>query len=173
MANDIPQLLINARVYNASKVLLGMADAEIGDLEYMTESIAGLGIAGEIDLPALGHLKSLTLKLKWNSVCDSAVTLLAPKSHQLEIYASLQNWSYGEGIIKPVGCRVSALAVPKKSGIGKFEPAKKMEPESEFEVYYLKMGIGGQTMLEFDKFNFKCVISGTDYLADVRSQLGL
>ncbi|MBD5641765.1 MAG: phage major tail tube protein [Desulfovibrio sp.] len=173
MGNQIPQLLINAKVYNASKALLGMADAEISDLEYLTESIAGLGIAGEIDLPALGHLKSITLKLKWNSVCESAIELLAPKSHQLEIYASLQNWSYSEGVLKPVGCRVSARAVPKKSGVGKFEPAKKMEPESEFEVYYLKMAIGGANMLEFDKFNFKCAISGTDYLADVRSQLGL
>ena len=29
MGNQIPQLLINAKVYNTSKALLGMADAEI------------------------------------------------------------------------------------------------------------------------------------------------
>lgn len=168
----IPSTLINAKVYDTGKTLLGMGDVELGDLEFMTESIAGLGIAGELDLPILGHFKSLTIKMKWNSVCPEAMTLLAPKAHQLSIYASIQNWQYDEGNFAPVPCRVSVRATPKKSGIGKFEPGKKMEPESEFELTYIKMSINGEDVLEIDKINFICMIKGTDYLATVRSQLG-
>ena len=47
-----------------------------------------------------------------------------------------------------------------------------MEPESEFELTYLKMSINGEDVLEIDKINFICMIKGTDYLQTVRSQLG-
>lgn len=171
-AQAIPATLINAKVYDSGKNLLGIGDTEIGDLEFMTESVAGLGIGGELDLPILGHFKSLTLKIKWNSVSAEAMTLLAPKAHQLSIYASIQNWEYDEGNFKPVPCRVSCRATPKKSGVGKFEMGKKMEPESEFELTYLKMSINGEDVLEIDKINFICMIKGTDYLQTVRSQLG-
>lgn len=79
---------------------------------------------------------------------------------------------YDDGTFGPVACRVSCLATPKKSGIGKFEPGKKMEPESEFELTYIKMSIGGKEVLEIDKINFIANIGGTDYLQTVRSQLG-
>lgn len=171
-ANTIPSVLINAKVYNEGKVLLGQADCELGDFEYMTESLAGLGLAGELDLPVLGHFKSLSLKLKWNTICPEAVELLAPKTHQLAIYASIQNWDADKGSFQPVPCRVNCRAIPKKGGAGKFEPGKKMEPESEFELTYLKMSINGKEAVEIDKINFKAMIDGTDYLAAVRSQLG-
>jgi len=171
-ANTIPSVLINAKVYNSGKVLLGQANCELGDFEFMTESLTGLGLAGELDMPVLGHFKSLTLKLKWNTVCQEAVELLAPKTHQLAIYASLQNWDADEGRFVPVPCRVNCLATPKKGGAGKFEVGKKMEPESEFELTYLKMSINGKEAVEIDKINFKCMIDGVDYLADVRSHLG-
>ena len=50
-AQAIPATLINAKVYDSGKNLLGIGDTEIGDLEFMTESVAGLGIGGELDLP--------------------------------------------------------------------------------------------------------------------------
>lgn len=171
-SNTIPSVLINAKIYNAGKVLLGQADCELGDFEYMSESVTGLGLAGEIDLPVIGHFKSVTLKLKWNTVCKEAMELLEPKTHQLQIYASVQNWEADDGSFKPVPCRVNCKAIPKKGGVGKFDVGKKMEPESEFEVVFLKMSINGQEVLEFDKINMKCAVNGTDYLAEVRSQLG-
>lgn len=171
-SNTIPSALINAKVYNAGKVLMGQADCELGDFEYMTESLTGLGLAGEIDMPVIGHFKSLTLKLTWNTVCPEAMELMEPKTHQLQIYASIQNWEADDGTFKPVPCRVNCLATPKKGGVGKFQVAKKMEPASEFELTFLKMSVNGKEVLEIDKINMKCSINGTDYLADVRSQLG-
>lgn len=171
-ASAIPSVLINAKVYNSGKNMLGIATAELGDLEFMNESVTGLGIAGELDLPVLGHMKDLTLKLKWNSTCEDAVELLEPKSHNLAIYASIQQWEYDEGKFSPAPCRVNCRAIPKKGGVGKFEPGKKMDPESEFELTYLKISVGGKEIVEIDKVNFICKIKGTDYLANVRSQLG-
>ena len=97
-ANVIPDKLINAKVYmEGSSALLGVADIELPSLEYVTESMSGLGIAGELDTPVIGHFKAISLKLKWNTVNESAVTLLAPKTHQLDVRASVQKFDAGNG----------------------------------------------------------------------------
>lgn len=171
--NPIPSVLINAKIYDSGKELMGVGNVEMPDFEYMTESVTGLGLAGEIDMPVLGHFGSLTMSVAWNSVCEQAVSLLAPKTHQLAIYGSVQNWATESGAFEPQGVKVVVHATPKKSGVGKFEPGKKMEPSSEFELTYVKMSIGGEDILEIDKFNFLCRINGKDYLADVRQQLGM
>ncbi len=172
MAQNIPHVIINASVYNEGRELLGVGTVELPDFEFMNESVSGLGIAGELDLPVMGHFKSLTMSVKWNSVTEKAVELLAPQAHSLSIYASVQSWNADAGKFVPVPVRVNVRTMPKKSGIGKFEPGKKMEPETELEIVYVKMSINGQQILEVDKINFICNISGTDYLAEVRSQLG-
>lgn len=171
MAN-IPHVLINANVYSEGNELLGVGTVELPDFEFMDEDVSGLGIAGELNLPVLGHFKSLTMNIKWNSVTEHAIKLLAPESHSLTIYASVQSWNTTGGKFEPVPVRVAVRTMPKKTGIGNFEPGKKMEPETELELVYAKVSVNGNQMLEIDKINFICEIDGTDYLADVRSQLG-
>lgn len=172
-SNIIPSVLINANIYNEGRALLGVGTVELPDFEFMTESVSGLGIAGELDLPVLGHFKSLTMSIKWNSTCAESISLLAPETHRLAIYASVQSWNAGTGKFEPVPVRVTTLAVPKKSGVGKFEPGKKMEPGSDFELSYVKMSMNGIVRLEIDKVNFICAINGVDYLSTVRTHMGM
>lgn len=172
-ANTIPSVLINAKIYNEGKELLGAGTVELPDFEMMTESVSGLGIAGELDIPVMGHFKAMSMSIKWNSVCDQAVELLEPRAHLLSIYGSEQMWHAVEGKFSPAPVRVVVSAMPKKSGIGKFEPGKKMEPSTDMEIVYVKMSINGEEKLEIDKVNFICRINGRDALAEVRSQLGM
>ena len=72
---------------------------------------------------------------------------------------------------KPV--KVVLRGLPKKVGLGKLEPAKKMDPDVELECVYLKVWIDGEVVLEIDKFNFICNINGEDVLASVRRDLGM
>ena len=58
-ANVIPDKLINAKVYmEGSSALLGVADIELPSLEYVTESMSGLGMAGAQETHVREHLKS-------------------------------------------------------------------------------------------------------------------
>lgn len=171
--NPIPGVLINAKIYNDGREQMGVGKVQLPDFEYLSESLTGLGLAGEIDMPVLGHFGSLTMSLNWNTVCEQAVSLLAPKTHRLTLYGSVQNWATESGAFEPRGVKVAVHAIPKKSGPGSFEAAKKTEPASEFELTYVKMTIGGKEILEIDKFNFICRINGKDYLSDVRQQLGM
>jgi len=171
--NPVPSVLINAKIYNEGKELMGAGTVELPDLEFMTETVSGLGMGGEIDLPVLGHFQSLTMSVSWNTVSKQSVSLLAPRTHALVIYASIQDWDTGGGTFAPAPVRVMVQATPKKSGVGKFEVGKKMEPGNEFELTFIKMSIGGEEVLEIDKLNMICRINGVDYLADVRTHLGM
>lgn len=173
MSNPIPSTLINAKLYNEGREMLGAGTVELSDLEFMTESVAGLGMAGEMEVPVLGHTKSITMTVTWNTLCATAAELSAPKTHKIAIYASIQDWDTGSGTFKARPVRVMVQGTPKKSGAGKFEPGKKMESTSEFEVTYLKISIDGEEIVEIDKLNFVCRIRGEDYLSDVRGHLGM
>lgn len=170
--NLILALLTDAAIYKDGIGLLGVGSIEMPDFEFLTESIAGLGIAGEVDAPVVGHMKSMTVKIKWNTCNPTATSLLAPEAHQLEIYASVQVYDAGSGTYEHQPVKVVIKSPPKKVGIGKMEPGKKMEPETELEVYYLKLWQNGQEMAEVDKFNYIFSVLGVDYLARVRANLG-
>ncbi len=172
--NKIPDKLTNAKIYREGKTeLMGTADAELPSLEYMTEAMSGLGLAGEMETPVLGHFKSLPFKFKWNTINEVATSLLAPVTHHLEVYASIQEYDAGTGKLSPRPVKVVLRALPKKVGLGKLEPAKKMDPDIELECAYIKMWIDGDVLLEIDKFNFICNINGEDALAQVRRDLGM
>ncbi len=117
--------------------------------------------------------KISNLRVNWNSTNQDAISLLASRSHRISVHASIQGWNAGEGSFSPTLLKVVALVTPTKSGIGKFEPGKKMELASELEITYIKMSPGGEEVLEIDKVNSICRISGTDYLATVRSHFGM
>ena len=72
-------------VFDTGEVEVGMADVELPDLEFMQEKISGAGIAGEVELPTLGHLLSMTTKIKWRTVTKESVVLVAPTTHDLEM----------------------------------------------------------------------------------------
>lgn len=171
--NRIPDKLINAKIYyEGTTELLGTANAELPGLEYITESLSGLGIAGELETPVMGHFKSLTFKLVWNVPNRQAMSLLRSTTHHLEVYASLQFHDAGSGEQESEPVKVVLRGMPKKVGVGKLEPAKRMEPDTELECSYIKMWIGGEVVLEIDKFNFIANIMGRDMLESVRRDLG-
>ncbi len=172
-SNPVPSTLINAKIYDEGKELMGIGTVEFPDFEWITESVTGLGLAGELEIPVIGHFKSLVMSIKWNTVCAQSVKLMASKAHSLAIYGSIQDWDADNGTFAPTGVRVMVKATPKKSGVGKFEPGKKMEPATDFELTYVKMSIGGVEKVEIDKTNVICRIDGVDYLSGVRSQLGM
>ena len=173
-ANKIPDKLINSKIYKEGKTeLLGTADAELPGMEYITEAITGLGLAGEVETPVIGHFKPLPFKFKWNTVNKLATDLLFPVTHHLEVYSSIQEYDAGTGKLMSKPVKAVLRGLPKKVSLGKLEPAKKMDTETELECVYIKMWIDGEVVLEIDKFNFICNINGEDVLAPVRRDLGM
>lgn len=173
MPNLIPELLINFKVYLDDVDLIGVADLELPGLEHMAETLAGSGIAGEIDSPVMGHLQKMAVKLKFRTLVGSLISLAAPKAHLLTARGSHQAYNAGDGAFEPYGSKVVMVGLPKKSALGKMESGKKGDNEVELEIIYLKVALAGQQIFEVDKLNFVYRIGETDYLSRVREQLGV
>jgi P2 family phage contractile tail tube protein len=162
--------------FNVSKdgnIEMGIADVELPDIEYMQEKISGAGIAGEVELPTLGHLLSMVTKIKWRTVTKDSIVLAAPTTHDLEMRGVQQYYEGGGGNLGVQPVVINLRCLPKKTGLGKMGVGIKTDTENNFETVYLKLQIDGKKVIEIDKFNYICYISGTDWLADVKSALGL
>jgi len=169
----IPDKLINYTAYLDGSEYLGTVDIQLPSLEALSESIKGAGIGGEVELPVLGHYGSMTVTLNWRTVTTSAIRLARQRSHSLDFRGSLQQYHSGTGELIPIGVKVSVKGIPKKTDLGKFETGATTDTSNEMEVTYLKVVVGGRTLIEIDKFNFIAVIDGVDELAEVREQLGM
>lgn len=173
MRGRIPDKLTDFRVYNDAQDLLGVADVDMPSFEADGDELSGAGVAGTIDTPALGQFKSLTVGLNFRTPTEASLTLLAPRTHKLSLYGSIQHFDGASGEIKEVPCKVFVHGLPKKKELGKLESAKKTGTKVEFELTYIKISLDGEDKLELDKLNYIFTVDGRDYLATVRANLGL
>ena len=173
MANKIQERLTNFRVYLDGTDLLGVADVTLPDIEALSDTVKGAGIAGEVDSPILGHYGSISMSLNWRTLTENTMKLAKPKAHHLELRGSVQVYDASAGAYSVVGQKIVVKAVPKKIGLGKMDVAAAQDSSSEFECNYIKIILNGVDKLEIDKYNFICVIDGEDFLAETRTALGL
>lgn len=168
----IPDKLTDAKVYREGNELLGVADVELPSPEMETEKLDPFGISGSIDMPDLGHFKEMSVKIKFRAPTSDARKLREPRTHQLEIYASVQMYDQSKGEFVHVPYKVVIRGVPKKLPLGKLEKGKPMDMEYELEVVYLKVEENEVETLEIDKLAYIYRVNGVDYLAQVRQNLG-
>lgn len=170
--NRVPEKLINFRVYEDGSNFAGIVDATLPDLEPMTETVKGAGIAGEYDSPVLGHFQGMTLSLSWRTPTARLLGLAAPKVHQLDLRGAIQEQDAANGTYRVVPLRVTVNCTPKTTKPGKLEVGATTDSSNDFEVTYIKIWYDGDEYIEIDKLNFICVIDGVDYLVAVRLALG-
>ena len=173
MSNQVAEKLINFRVYYDGKDLMGSADVTLPELSAMTDTIKGAGIAGEIEVPILGHYGAMQVGINWRTLNMSTLVLAKPMAHHLEFRGAVQVFDAATGKYKVGAQKVVVKSVPKKTSLGKLDVGVSQDTESEFEVSYLKVFLDGKEILELDKYNYICKIDGQDFLADTRKALGL
>jgi len=169
----LPENMINYMVYLDGDKLLGTAGVELPSLDAMNEKVSGAGIAGEVEAPVLGHYAAMGLTINWRTITTNLAVLSAPEAHALTFRGSQQVYDSSAGTFSTVPVKVVVKATPKKTSFGKLAIAGQTDSKNEFELSYLKVYVDGVEIIEIDKYNFICRINGTDYLAAVRSDLGL
>jgi P2 family phage contractile tail tube protein len=172
MSNIVPALGINFAVYYDGEDLVGLAEAELPNLEAMSETIKGAGIAGEMKTIVLGHFSAMTLSLTWRNTTDAFVKLAHQKVHELYLYSSQQDYDAGVGEYRDRKVALFVKAIPSTLNIGKLATASLTDTKTDFEIPYLKLEIDDKERIEVDKLNYIFKVDGVDYLAGVRSALG-
>ena len=162
------------RVYYQGTDLLGLATLEMPQIQYITETLNGAGIAGEIESPVIGLTQSMTCKMSFTSatsnVFDSLNWTLQPL---FECYSALQYVDESTGIRDSVPYRINMIGRPKSMSLGSLEQGKKHSNEEELELTRLEVLLDGKEKLLIDKLQFTHRVNGVDLLQSVRVQMGL
>ncbi len=168
----IDELVINFAVYEDATEYLGMAEATLPDLEFLTEEMSGAGIGGNVEEIIIGHLSAMTTTLNFRTVCKSAVKLLEPRVHKLDLRVAQQQMNNRTSETQASSLKHIMKVKPKKTALGKLAAASAADVSGEYAVSYYAMYMEGKKMIEVDQLNFICIINGFDYLAAVRKALG-
>ena len=169
--NEVPAQLINFEVYASGNRFLGIASLDLSELKNKTYTLSGAGIAGEIEMPTIGFFESFTSTFNWHNITQEGFMFLRQRGTDFIVYGAAEMYSISDGQIKPRQIKVEMRTLPKNMNLGSFKPAESTETKTEVEVVYIKITVGGYVVAEIDKFNYKCVINGVDYLSDVRTAL--
>lgn len=157
------------RTGSVPKKLSDAASVTLPELALLTETIKGIGINGEIDLPTYGQLGALEVEISNNNISRDTVRTFRQQTQHLEHRWAAQSLDEKSGETKVVGKKAIMKLIPKSLNLGAIESNKAEEAPSKFECIYLKYVEGNTVLLEIDKLNDKFVVDGVDYSAAVRN----
>lgn len=167
-----PEAYIDFEVYEDKTNYLGISKATLPDISFLTQSITGAGIAGNVDAVLVGMVEAMSLKLDFRSPNGAAVSLMKPQKHNIDLRVAEQSWDT-VNVAKQIEANKYVMVImPKKLAVGSVAPASPADSSGEYSVYYYAAYKDGKTLWEIDPFNYKCVIDGVDYMAEVRAALG-
>lgn len=163
--------VLNYAIYKDSKEYMGIAEVAMPDLGYLTQTITGAGIAGEIEAVMAGQLSAMEISLKHIVLTEQTVSLAAPISHKLELREAQQSLVQ-DGALSFSGMKYVVKFVTKSSSLGTLKSQSTSDPTTTGSVTYLAIYKDGKKLVEVDPLNYVCYIDGTDHLAKVRNALG-
>lgn len=168
----VDQSVINFSVYEDANDFLGMASANLPDIDSLTQSISGAGIAGNVESVIIGHLNAMTTTLSFRTFSEGSVKLSEPREHQIDLRVAQQVFDQTTGTTKVQSIKHVLVLFPKTESNGKVAPASPSDGSGEFATRLWRTYIDGELVREIDPYNFIYTVNGTDYLSDVRKAIG-
>lgn len=168
----MPEKVVAYNVYDENEKIVGVSEeVTLPNLESMTETISGAGIAGEYESPTPGHFSSITMEIPFKVIYDASFKMMSPGGRTIVLRASQQSYDIAAGRIQYRALKITLKVLPKGLDLGKIAAGKMTETKNTLEVIYIKIEENRKTLLELDKLNFVYVVNGVDVLADVRNQI--
>lgn len=169
---NFDESVINFAVYEDSVEYVGMAGVTLPNLAAIVQTLSGAGIAGNVEVPVLGHYDVMSLTLNFRTTTEHSVRLSEPRRHNIDLRMAQQIEDTVAGEVKVQSIKHVLVVVPKTDTGGSIAPAAPTNGSGEYSVRYWATYIDGAKVREIDPLNFICVVNGVDYLADVRKAIG-
>jgi P2 family phage contractile tail tube protein len=168
--NPIPEKVVNYNVYNGANKLVGVAaEITMPNLEAMSETISGAGLAGEFESPTPGHFGSIAIEIPFRTLMDQSFKLMVPGAQTLYLRAAQQSYDIAAGKINQRGLKITLKVIPKGINLGTMGVGKPTDTTNSLEVLYIKVEENSETLLELDKLNFIFKVNGIDVLEKIRN----
>ena len=169
----LPEVLNDFNVYMEGEKLIGQnADVEMPEFNFITDTLSGSGIMGEIEDPVTGLTESASIKFKWNCLQADYFDLVnttRPTTITLRGSQQMINKSTFETDYYPT--KVLVRGKSKSIKLGTWEKGKKQNCETEIEIFYFKVIVDNKILIEIDKLNSKFILNGEDLRAKINSQI--
>ncbi len=177
MANNknkgaVDQTVVDYTVFEDATEYTGIASVTLPSITFLTQQLNGAGIAGNYEAVVAGMVDSMTLGMQFKLLSDKALSLCEPRRHNITLRIAQQQENTVSAALQIQAAKHTFVVIPKSLSGGSVSPASPSDPSGEYAVRYWKAALDNKVLLEIDPLNFKCVINGTDYLADVRKALG-
>lgn len=169
---NFDESVINFAVYEDSVEYVGMAGVTLPNLAAIVQTLSGAGIAGNVEVPVLGHYDVMSLTLNFRTTTEHSVRLSEPRRHNIDLRMAQQIEDTVAGEVKVQRIKHVLVVVPKTDTGGTVAPAAPTNGSGEYSVRYWATYIDGAKVREIDPLNFICEVNGVDYLADVRKAIG-
>ena len=163
---------IDFSVYENSRDLLGIAKVTMPDIKFLTQTISGAGVAGNVESVLKGMVDTMSMSLDFISATDSAVRLSTPVKHNIDLRVAEQQWNTVAARSEVVADKFVMVVIPKGLTVGSIAPASPADASGEYAVYYYAAYKAGKQLWEIDPYNYICKINGVDYMKEVRAALG-
>lgn len=169
---NFDESVINFAVYEDSVEYVGMAGVTLPNLAAIVQTLSGAGIAGNVEVPVLGHYDVMSLTLNFRTTTEHSVRLSEPRRHNIDLRMAQQIEDTVAGEVKVQSIKHVLVVVPKTDTGGTVAPAAPTNGSGEYSVRYWATYIDGAKVREIDPLNFICEVNGVDCLADVRKAIG-
>lgn len=161
-------------VYKNNSSLLGVSTVTMPELGWMTETVSGSGILGEIEMPSLGAISSMSITFNWISKSSAFFSMFnSLEANLLTLRNSTQSTDPITGLRSSQAIEITVQCEPKTGNLGTWDTGKKQDNSNSFEVTRIEVAIEGKTKLLIDKLNMIFMVNGIDQLAKVRRDLGM
>lgn len=169
----IPEKLTGFNLYNSGDKLLGnTAEVEAPDMDAITTTLSGAGIAGEIESPNIGQFGSMTMTISFRTVSKESTKLNEPGRHDIVLRGNQQVHDRTTGTKRNRKLKISAGGEAKSYKTGTFNTTGGVtDTQVVLEVEHFKIEEGGEELLELDKRNYIYAVNGKDYLEEPRNNM--
>ena len=141
------------------------------NLELLTDTIKGAGILGEIDMPTIAQLASMTYEITLRKQNNDAIALFEQKNQEIEVRWISDYVDSTTANSSVIANKDIVKGVPKSISGGNIENNTQNESTVVLEVLYIKHIQDGETKYEIDKLNNVFIINGVDYGKQIRDNL--
>lgn len=167
----IPTVLNNFNMYGESHKFLGLSpETTLPNFEYLTETIDGAGIGGEIEEAIEGAFGSLEIENTFQNIGTEMFDYIT-HTGMVVFRGSMQMMDTATQRNDFQGIAVTVKGKVKSFDLGNLKKGGKGEPKVVREITYCKVTINGKNVLELDKYNMVWKLNGVDRLEKVRSQI--
>lgn len=170
-ANKTVQYAVYDRSSGTAKFVEDTTTLTRPSLENLTDTISGAGILGEIDMPTLAQLASMTYEIGLRRENPSAIKLFEQKTQELEIRWVTDTVDSATGNSAVSASKDIIKGRPKTLEQGTIENNAAQAGNLILEVLYFKHIQDGVTLIEIDKLNNVFIINGTDYAQQIRDAI--